>query len=46
LRSVGRNVVPAGERVVLEFPGGAGYGDPAERDPAAVAAERQAGLVS
>lgn len=46
LVAVGRNVVPAGERVVLEFPGGGGYGDPAARDPAQAEAERRSGLVS
>ncbi|MGD9752997.1 MAG: hydantoinase B/oxoprolinase family protein [Acidimicrobiia bacterium] len=45
LVAVGRNVVPAGERVVLSFPGGGGYGDPAERDPAAVEDERRSGLL-
>ncbi len=46
LRSVGRNVIAPGERVVLEFPGGGGYGDPAERDPEVVASERRRGMVT
>ncbi len=46
LASVGRNVIPAGRRVLLEFPGGGGYGELAERDPAVVQAEHRSGLVS
>ncbi len=44
LASVGRNVIPAGERVLLEFPGGGGYGPTAERDPAVIEAERRSGM--
>ena len=33
LRGKGRQPVPQGARVMLAFPGGAGYGDPALRDP-------------
>ena len=29
----GTQVIPAGERLVVEMPGGGGHGDPAERDP-------------
>jgi N-methylhydantoinase B len=36
----------AGERVVFETAGGGGYGDPARRDPAAVAADVADGKVS
>jgi len=32
----GKTAVPEGARVVLAFPGGGGYGDPAERERAAV----------
>jgi N-methylhydantoinase B/oxoprolinase/acetone carboxylase alpha subunit len=35
-----------GERVVLHTPGGGGFGDPAERDPAQVAADVAARRVS
>ncbi len=35
-----------GMRVRLETPGGGGYGDPAERDPAAIAADLAAGYVT
>ncbi len=43
---MGRQVVPNGRRLVLELPGGGGHGDPAERDPAAVANDRLQGYVS
>jgi N-methylhydantoinase B len=46
LRGKGLQTIPAGERVVFGMPGGAGYGDPRERDPRAVAADVRAGLVS
>jgi N-methylhydantoinase B len=39
-------MVPPEERLVIKTPGGAGIGDPAERDPARLAAERKAGLVT
>ena len=41
----GRHTVPAGRRLILELPGGGGFGDPAERDPAAVANDRLQGYV-
>lgn len=40
------NRLPEGTRYVLELPGGGGFYDPAERDPAAVAADVSEGLVS
>ena len=46
LRAKGRQSVPAGERLILEMPGGAGYGDPRSRDPARVAEDIRNGLVS
>lgn len=36
----------AGEVLILELPGGAGYGDPARRDPAAIAADVLGGYVT
>src|SRR6185437_9222510 len=39
-------VLRAGESVRLETPGGGGLGDPAERDPAALAADLRGGKVS
>ena len=41
----GRHTVPAGRRLILEMPGGGGFGDPAERDPAAAANDRLQGYV-
>jgi N-methylhydantoinase B len=38
-------MVPAGDRLVVETPGGGGLGPVAERDPAAVARDVEAGLV-
>ncbi|MFV0295891.1 MAG: hydantoinase B/oxoprolinase family protein, partial [Hyphomicrobiaceae bacterium] len=37
-------MVPSGERLLVKTPGGGGLGDPAERDPAAIAYDREAGL--
>ncbi len=46
LRPKGYQVIPAGDRLVLELPGGGGMGAPATRDPALVAADVRDGLVS
>ncbi|MEM7223765.1 MAG: hydantoinase B/oxoprolinase family protein [Pseudomonadota bacterium] len=46
LRSKGRQPVPRGERLVLEMPGGGGYGDPKSREPERVLADVKNGLVS
>ena len=43
--SKGKQTVPAGRRLILELPGGGGFGDPAERDRAAVANDRAQGYV-
>ena len=43
--SKGKQTVPAGRRLILELPGGGGFGDPAERDPAAAANDRAQGYV-
>lgn len=39
-------VLAPGEELVIETPGGGGYGPPSRRDPARVAADRAAGLVT
>ena len=44
--SKGKQTVPADRRLILELPGGGGFGDPAERDPAAAANDRAQGYVS
>ncbi len=41
-----RQTVPAGDRLILELPGGGGLGSPQERDPALVAEDVRNGLVS
>ncbi len=46
LRTKGYQVIPAGDRLVLQLPGGGGMGPPAERDPALVARDVRDGLVS
>ena len=38
--------MPAGERLLLELPGGGGYGDPQQREPSRVADDVRLGLVS
>ncbi len=46
LRPKGFQVIPAGERILIEMPGGGGLGDPATRDATRVAADVALGLVS
>ena len=46
LRSKGRQLIKSGQRLRLSLPGGGGYGDPANRVPALVAADLAAGLIS
>ena len=46
LRPKGFQVIPAGGRLVVEMPGGGGYGAPGTRDPARVARDVRDGLVS
>ena len=42
----GKQTVAAGRRLILELPGGGGFGDPAERDPAAAANDIAQGYVT
>jgi N-methylhydantoinase B len=42
----GFHMVPAGDRLVVNTPGGGGLGEPSARDPAAIARDIEAGLVS
>jgi N-methylhydantoinase B len=44
--SKGKTVVPAGRRLVLELPGGGGFGDPAERDAAAIQNDKEQGYTA
>ena len=46
LNGKGTQTIPSGDRVVIEMPGGGGLGDPLARDPAMVATDVEAGLVS
>lgn len=46
LRNKGIQTIPAGDRLIVEMPGGGGYGNPMTRDPAAVADDVRLGLVS
>ena len=46
LRTKGYQVIPAGDRLILELPGGGGMGLPAERDPLLAAADRRDGLTT
>lgn len=42
----GRHPIPARDRVVMEMPGGAGFGDPLKRDPLMVSEDILAGFVT
>ena len=46
VRAKGRSVIPGDRRLIVEFPGGGGYGDPADRSPDAVARDLQLEFVS
>lgn len=42
----GLHIIPPGDRIIIEMPGGGGYGDPKARDPKLVARDIEYGLVS
>jgi N-methylhydantoinase B len=46
LRGKGKQFVPHGRRVMMAFPGGAGYGDPAARNPEQVKRDLARGYIS
>src|SRR5207237_1009959 len=46
LKGMGRQTIPAGDRLIVETPGGGGIGDPQKRGHAAVAQEIKDGLLS
>ena len=46
MRGKGKQFVPHGRRVMLAFPGGAGYGDPKDRDKALVKRDLARGYIS
>jgi len=41
----GLQIIPAGDRLIVEMPGGGGYGDPFARDPALVTRDVRYGLI-
>ncbi|WP_420439981.1 hydantoinase B/oxoprolinase family protein [Candidatus Poriferisodalis sp.] len=46
VRSKGRSVIPGNRRLIVEFPGGGGFGNPADRSPEAASRDRQLEFVS
>jgi len=46
LKAKGRQIVPAGDRVVLDMPGGAGYGEPAKRSLKDIETDLREGYIS
>ncbi|WP_305971733.1 MULTISPECIES: hydantoinase B/oxoprolinase family protein [unclassified Mameliella] len=46
MRGKGRQSVPEGQRVLMEFPGGGGYGTPSMRDPAQVRRDLALGYIT
>ena len=46
LKGKGFQVIPKGDRLIVEMPGGGGFGDPARRDPAAVRKDVRDELIS
>ncbi len=46
LKAKATHVIPIGERLVVEMPGGGGYGDPMKRAPEAIAEDLRMGYVT
>jgi len=46
LKGMGREIIPAGESMILETAGGGGRGSPADRDRAATAEDKKNGLIA
>ncbi|MGJ8647948.1 MAG: hydantoinase B/oxoprolinase family protein [Marinomonas colpomeniae] len=46
LNGKGRQLIPAGRKLILELPGGGGYGDPKKRDSQQVRADLDAGYIT
>ena len=42
----GKQIVPAGRRLILELPGGGGFGDPSDRDPEALENDSRQGYTT
>ena len=43
---MGRQVIPMGEELIIEMPGGGGYGNPKSRDRKKIMEDIRAGLIS
>ncbi|MBT5913086.1 MAG: hydantoinase B/oxoprolinase family protein [Rhodospirillaceae bacterium] len=46
LKGMGRQVIPVGDRLIINMPGGGGFGDPKERAHREVSADLKLGLIS
>jgi len=46
LKGMGRQVIPMGEELIIEMPGGGGYGNPKSRDRKKIMEDIKAGLIS
>ena len=46
LKGMGRQVIPMGEELIIEMPGGGGYGNPKGRDRKKIMEDIRAGLIS
>ena len=46
LKGMGRQVIPMGEELIIEMPGGGGYGNPKNRDRKKIMEDIRAGLIS
>ena len=46
LKGMGRQVIPMGEELIIEMPGGGGYGNPKSRDKKRILEDIRAGLIS
>lgn len=46
LKGMGRQVIPVGDRLIINMPGGGGFGDPKERAHREISADLKLGLIS
>lgn len=44
VKPLGRSEIPGDDRLIMEFPGGGGFGPPGDRDPETVADDERSGL--
>jgi N-methylhydantoinase B len=45
LKGMGRQIIPIGDRLVINMPGGGGFGEPKERDPKKIIEDLKMGLI-